>query len=84
MDFYFVMMLITSLLDDCGDVRNISVLVQGLVGDIPWCICYYPQYFGLTSLYYSNVRLAGVTPKFDSICPDRFNNSLVQEYFAVK
>jgi hypothetical protein len=32
-DFYFVMMLNTSLLDD---------LVQGLVGDVPWCICYHP------------------------------------------
>jgi hypothetical protein len=46
--------------------------------------CYHPQYFGLTSLHYNNVRFAGATPKFDSICPDKFNSSLVQEYFAVK
>jgi hypothetical protein len=77
MVFYFVMMLITSLLDDFGDVGNIQVLVQGLVGDIQWCICYHPQYFGLTSLHYSNVRLAGATPKFYSICPDRINDQSI-------
>jgi hypothetical protein len=38
MEFYYVMMLITSLQDDFGDVGNIQVLVQGLVGDIPCCI----------------------------------------------
>jgi hypothetical protein len=32
MDFYFVMMCNTALLDDFGDV-------QGLFSDIPWCIC---------------------------------------------
>jgi hypothetical protein len=31
MDFYFVMMLNTSLQNDFGDVGNIYVLVQGLV-----------------------------------------------------
>jgi hypothetical protein len=62
MDFYFVMMLDTSLLDNFGDEGNIQVLMQGLVGDVPWCICYHPQYFGLASLHYSNAQLAGATP----------------------
>jgi hypothetical protein len=61
MDFYFVMMFNTSLLDDFGDVGNIF-LVQGLVGDVLWCICYHPQHFGLASLHYCNAQLTGATP----------------------
>jgi hypothetical protein len=40
-----------------ADVRDVQVAMEGLIGDIPWCIGYCSEKFGLISLDDSYVGL---------------------------
>jgi hypothetical protein len=45
-----------------ADVRDVKVGMEGLIGDIPWCVCYSSEKFGLISLEDSYVGLSSTSP----------------------
>jgi hypothetical protein len=63
MGFQFDVMFIDSLMDDVTYVKDVEVRVVRKICYIPECICYGSGNFGLRSLQYYYVGLAGATPQ---------------------
>jgi hypothetical protein len=76
MGFQFDVMFFESFMDD---VRDAEVCVERMICYIPGCICYGSENFGLGSLHYEYVGLAGATPQFYSVAPYRFGYRFVDE-----
>ena len=57
-----------------ADVRDVQVRMRGLIGDIPWCIGYSFEKFGLISLDDSYVGLSSTSPQIISYtCQDNLS-----------
>jgi len=64
---------------DVTYVKDVEVCVKPMICYIPGCICYGSDNFGLGSLYDDSVGLAGATPQFSSVAPNRFDYRFVDE-----
>jgi len=62
MGFQFVVIFIDSFMDDVTYVSDVEVCKYSTICDIPGCICYGSENFGLASLHDDYVGLAGATP----------------------
>jgi hypothetical protein len=79
MGFQFDVIFIDSFMDDVTYVRDVEACVERMICNIPGCICYGSENFGLGSLRDDYVRLAGATPQFYSVASYRFDSCFVDD-----
>jgi hypothetical protein len=65
------------------DRSNFQILVDVLISYIPRDIDNAPQYFVLKCLNNFYVIFLGATPKLRTICPHRFQDLFIEQYFVV-
>jgi len=59
-------------LDFASNNVHFQVSVEVTVPNVPGCIDNIPKYFVLESLYNVYITLFGLTPEFDTVCPNGF------------
>ena len=72
-------MFIDSCMDDVTYVRDVEVCMQIMICYITECVCYGSENFGMGSWLHNCVGLAGATPQFYSVAPQRFDYRFVDE-----
>ena len=74
-----VVVMFDSFMEDVAYVRDDEVCMWSMICYIPGCICYGSENFRLGSLHDDYVGLAGASPQFNSVAPDK-SNRFVDEY----
>jgi hypothetical protein len=63
-----------------ANIRDTQIRVKNMVRDIPWRIGHGSEKFGLITLDDRYVGFGGAAPQLNSLCPNRFENSFINQY----
>jgi hypothetical protein len=69
-----------TFLENCANIRDRQIRVNGMVGDIPWRIGNGSEKFRLIALNDRYVGFGGAAPQLNFVCPNQFENRFINQY----